>query len=190
MPSVLTGYIVPVRGEYTLTAKFGQAGSRWESGYHTGQDFAASIGVPVVASAGGLVTHISRSGPYGNRVEITHADGTITRYAHLNAISTNIFRPVSQGTVIGTVGNSGNVTGPHLHFEMLVNGKAVDPMPYLGSGRLPNLYVPGTETGPVPNESLDITAGSTWLRVAYFLAGGILIIIAIYFLIKRRLILL
>lgn len=172
-------FAIPIKGSYTLTAEFGKPGSLWESGYHTGQDFAAPTGTPVVASAGGLVTFAGTSGKYGNRVEITHANGYITTYSHLDRISVNRFQPVSQGTQVGTVGTTGNTTGAHLHFEMKIGGKFVDPMKYMGAS-VPDKPITGIPIGPPENGGgglSSITAGSTWLRVGYFLGGGVLLLL-------------
>lgn len=169
--------IVPVKGSYTLTAKFGQSGSRWEN-KHTGQDFAAPTGTPVVAAAGGMVTSVSSGGPYGNRIEITHANGMVTTYSHLSKIEVSRFQPVGQGDVIGKVGETGNTTGAHLHFEVKVGGQYVDPMKYIGTATVPDEGFEGVQNpdGSSADSSL-LTAGGTWLRVAYFLGGtGILVL--------------
>ncbi|MER7922178.1 peptidoglycan DD-metalloendopeptidase family protein [Streptomyces sp. NPDC096057] len=115
--------------------KFGVAGPMWSSGHHTGLDFPAPIGTPVHAVADGDVTGAASGGPYGNHVIISHGGGLASLYAHMSKILTAVGRHVTQGQQIGKVGATGNVTGPHLHLEARVNGRAVDPMSYLTGGK-------------------------------------------------------
>ncbi|MFE0326330.1 peptidoglycan DD-metalloendopeptidase family protein [Streptomyces sp. NPDC058960] len=115
--------------------RFGVAGPMWSSGHHTGLDFPAPVGTPVHAVAGGTVMGVGTDGPYGNHVEINHGGGLTSLYAHMSKILTGLGEVVAQGQTIGKVGATGNVTGPHLHLEARVNGKPVDPMPYLTSIR-------------------------------------------------------
>ncbi|MFJ5926946.1 M23 family metallopeptidase [Kitasatospora sp. NPDC092948] len=122
-------HTLPVAG-YQLTAQFAQAGSHWAH-LHTGLDFAARTGTPVAAVAGGAVTSAGWSGPYGYRVIQTLPDGTELWYCHLSRIVT-ASGPVAPGTVLGAVGATGNVTGPHLHLEVRPGGGApIDPLPWL-----------------------------------------------------------
>jgi murein DD-endopeptidase MepM/ murein hydrolase activator NlpD len=125
-----SGYIWPADG--ILTSGFGW---RWGR-MHQGIDIAAPTGTPVWAASSGVVEYAAwNSGGYGNLVEIRHADGTITRYAHLSAIYVQEGQSVSQTQVIGAIGSTGFSTGPHLHFEVRPGGGgAVNPMAYL-SGR-------------------------------------------------------
>ncbi len=128
-------YVLPV-GDYRLTAGFGQSGSRWSNG-HTGQDFAAPTGTAVRAVSSGVVTSAEWAGAYGWRVIIRHRDGTETWYCHLSSF---VVRggSVRAGQVIGRVGSTGNSTGPHLHLEVRVDGRPIDPMPWLrGHGLKP-----------------------------------------------------
>ncbi|MFB7114043.1 peptidoglycan DD-metalloendopeptidase family protein [Streptomyces sp. NPDC056291] len=115
--------------------KFGVAGPMWSSGHHTGLDFPAPTGTPVRAVAGGTVVGVGSSGPYGNHLEISHGGGLTSLYAHMSRVLVKLNKVVAQGDAIGKVGATGNVTGPHLHLEARVNGKPVDPMPYLTSIR-------------------------------------------------------
>lgn len=126
-PHATTGWQLPVRSYARISAVFGQRGAHWASGRHTGVDLAAPIGTPVVASAGGTVTTAGPSGRYGNLVVIDHG-GTTTYYAHLSEISVAVDDVVAGGEMIGAVGATGNVTGPHLHFEMRIGGVPHDPM--------------------------------------------------------------
>ena len=113
--------------DYHLTARFGAAGRLWSS-THTGLDFAAPTGTPVRAATAGTVTSVAWAGAYGNKVEITHPDGTETWYAHLSRTDVRVGAQVRAGAVIGAVGATGNVTGPHLHFEVRPGGGSpVDP---------------------------------------------------------------
>ncbi|MFE9798956.1 peptidoglycan DD-metalloendopeptidase family protein [Streptomyces goshikiensis] len=122
----------PVNANYGT--QFGVAGGMWSSGHHTGLDFPAGIGTLIRAVAAGQVTMATDGGPYGEHVMINHGNGLSSLYAHMSEILTTVGKTVSQGDVIGRVGATGNVTGPHLHLEARVNGRAVDPMTYLDGG--------------------------------------------------------
>ncbi|GAA2723841.1 MULTISPECIES: M23 family metallopeptidase [Streptomyces] len=118
---------------YTLTAGFGRAGAMWSSHHHTGEDFAAPTGTPVRAVSGGTVTQAGWAGAYGYRVVLTLGDGTEVWYCHLSSMVITSGK-VGAGTVIGRVGATGNVTGPHLHLEVRPGGGApVDPLSWLRS---------------------------------------------------------
>ncbi|PHQ50842.1 hypothetical protein BLA24_18995 [Streptomyces cinnamoneus] len=132
----LGAYTLPV-GSYTLTAGFGQAGNMW-SANHTGEDFAAPTGTPVKAVGGGTVTQAGWAGAYGYRIVLTLDDGTQLWYCHLSSMVVTSGK-VAPGTVIGRVGATGNVTGPHLHLEVRPGGGApVDPLSWLrGRGLQP-----------------------------------------------------
>jgi murein DD-endopeptidase MepM/ murein hydrolase activator NlpD len=97
---------------------------------HIGVDYAANTGTPVMSTADGVVTKRRWDGGYGNLVEIRHANGYMTRYAHLNGFSSSVREGtrVTQGQVVGYVGMTGLATGPHLHYEMHRHGSAVDPL--------------------------------------------------------------
>ena len=99
--------------------------------FHHGVDLAARWGAKVVAAASGLVTWAGKRGGYGNMVEITHADGYVTRYGHSSRILVSKGEVVRRGQPIARVGSTGRSTGPHLHYEVLVNGKKVDPDKYI-----------------------------------------------------------
>ena len=98
--------------------------------YHSGVDIAANSGEPITAAAGGTITIAEYSSSYGNYVVIYHSDGTTTLYAHMSSMAVSAGQTVSKGDVIGYVGSTGNSTGPHLHFEVRVNGSCVDPLQY------------------------------------------------------------
>jgi murein DD-endopeptidase MepM/ murein hydrolase activator NlpD len=113
------------------------AGSHWSKGYHTGVDFLVPTGTSVRAAAAGHVVAAGWGGSYGYQVVIRHADGRYTQYAHLSAISVRAGQSVSSGQRIGRSGSTGNVTGPHLHFEVRTGpgfGSDIDPIAYLRAG--------------------------------------------------------
>jgi murein DD-endopeptidase MepM/ murein hydrolase activator NlpD len=119
-------WVLPVSG-YDLTATFGSGGSLWSSD-HTGLDFAAAYGSPVVSVARGVVTEAAYAGAYGNRVIVTHPDGTETWYCHMDSFAVSEGESVDAGTQVGAIGMSGNTTGPHLHLEVRPGGgDPVDP---------------------------------------------------------------
>lgn len=98
--------------------------------FHLGLDINGSTGDPVYAAQGGIVIRASWFSTYGNCIDIQHPSGLVTRYAHLSAYHVSVGDTVSQGQVIADIGATGNVTGPHLHFETIVNGSTVDPLSY------------------------------------------------------------
>ncbi|AOL93425.1 Murein DD-endopeptidase MepM, murein hydrolase activator NlpD [Porphyrobacter sp. LM 6] len=117
---------------------------------HAGIDFKGAMGSPIFAAADGRVTFAGRKAGYGNAIEITHGNGMLTRYAHLSRIGVKVGQPVAAGATIGGLGSTGRSTGPHLHFEVRINNRAVNPRPFLeaapdvlkevrraGSGRTP-----------------------------------------------------
>lgn len=119
-------WLVPVGPPYRVTARFGETGPHWVSGRHTGLDFAAPQGTPVLAAAGGAVIQAGRAGPYGNLVVIDHG-GITTYYAHLSSVHVAVDDEVEAGQQVGAVGATGNATGAHLHFELRQEGVARDP---------------------------------------------------------------
>ncbi|HET8663167.1 MAG TPA: M23 family metallopeptidase [Nocardioides sp.] len=121
-------WVLPVApGAYHLTARFGQYSYLWST-MHTGLDFAADTGTPIMAVAGGTITETGYSGAYGNRTIETLPDGTELWYCHQNSFGTEVGATVKPGQVIGYVGSTGNVTGPHLHLEVHPGGgDPVDP---------------------------------------------------------------
>ena len=122
---------LPTRN-YKLSAKFGQRGRLWSSGRHTGLDFAAPRGTRVNAVDEGKVVFSGWAGAYGKAVIIKHKGGKRSLYAHMSKRKVGKGRHVQAGQKIGRVGGTGNVTGPHLHFEVRTkNGKKVDPRQHL-----------------------------------------------------------
>ncbi|WP_329533485.1 M23 family metallopeptidase [Streptomyces sp. NBC_01450] len=126
-------YSLPT-SSYTLTSRFGDAGSMWSSGYHTGLDFAAPTGTLIKAIHSGTITEAGWAGSYGYRTILTLEDGTELWFCHQSSISVSVGQKVATGDVIGRVGATGNVTGPHLHLEVHPGGgSAIDPMAWLNS---------------------------------------------------------
>jgi murein DD-endopeptidase MepM/ murein hydrolase activator NlpD len=110
-------------GAYTPTGHYGDPGSLWSTGYHTGEDYAAPVGTEVDAAASGTVVEVTYDDPaYGNRIVIEHENGYSTTYNHLSEIDVYEGQQVTAGDKIGAVGDTGNSTGPHLHFEVTRNG--------------------------------------------------------------------
>nr|WP_240542527.1 MULTISPECIES: DUF5930 domain-containing protein [Paracoccus] len=118
---------MPVTDNFRYTSGFGR---RWGR-LHEGIDMAGPVGTPIHVTGDGVVTFAGRSGAYGNLIKIRHELGTETRYAHLSRIDVKVGDRVSQGDRIGDMGNTGRSTGPHLHYEVRMNGRAVDPMSFI-----------------------------------------------------------
>ncbi|WP_267245437.1 M23 family metallopeptidase [Streptomyces sp. PR69] len=131
LAKLAASYSLPT-SSYTITSTYGQAGSMWSSGQHTGLDFAAPTGTPVKAVHSGTVKSAGWSGSYGYRIVLELEDGTEVWYAHLSSMTASAGQKVTAGETIGRVGATGNVTGPHLHLEVHTPGGAgVDPMAWL-----------------------------------------------------------
>jgi len=127
--------ILPL-ASYDLSAGFGLTGPLWEA-EHGGQDFGASVGDPIVAVADGEVTEVAYAGPYGLRTILTLSDGTEVWYCHQTTASVVAGQPVEMADEIGTVGSTGNSTGPHLHLEVRpAGGNPIDPMEWLRAAGL------------------------------------------------------
>ncbi|MDT0593506.1 M23 family metallopeptidase [Glaciecola petra] len=102
-----------------------------KSSMHKGVDFAGKVGSSVIATGAGIVTWSGERFGYGNLVEIDHGNGIKTRYGHNHALSVKIGDVVTKGQEIALMGSTGRSTGPHVHFEVLKNGRQVDPLPYI-----------------------------------------------------------
>jgi murein DD-endopeptidase MepM/ murein hydrolase activator NlpD len=98
-------------------------------------DFKVYRGYPVRVTGSGIVTDTGRKGGYGNMVEVDHGNGIVTRYAHLSRIKVAVGQKLETGAVIGEAGSTGRSTGPHLHYEVRVDGKPVNPAPLIKAGR-------------------------------------------------------
>ena len=123
----------PLRGELRMTSTFGYRTDPFlgRPALHSGVDLREEWGTQVHATAAGVVTTAGPSGGYGNMVEVDHGGGLSTRYGHLSAISVSPGQQVSPGAVLGRVGSTGRSTGPHLHYEVRIDGEAVDPSRFL-----------------------------------------------------------
>ena len=99
--------------------------------FHQGIDIAAEMGTPIVATADGVVTAAGWNGGYGNMVDVDHGGGIVTRYGHASALAVTVGQQVRRGEVIAYVGSTGHSTGPHVHYEVRVDGQPVNPAGYL-----------------------------------------------------------
>ena len=128
---------MPIAGSFRQSSGFGNRKDPFTGGraFHAGLDFAASTGTTVLSAAKGKVTFVGRQSGYGNVVEVTHADGLMTRYAHLSAILVDKGQEVETGTPIARVGSTGRSTGPHLHFEVRRGDTPLNPKAFLDSGK-------------------------------------------------------
>ncbi|WP_077796454.1 transglycosylase family protein [Streptomyces sp. JHA26] len=132
-----TGHALVAPVDASTGTPYHQAGSSWSKGYHTGVDFPVPTGTSVKSVAAGRVVSAGWGGSYGYQVVVRHADGRYSQYAHLSAISVKDGQSVGAGQRIGRSGATGNVTGPHLHFEVRTGpgfGSDVDPLAYLRAG--------------------------------------------------------
>ena len=118
---------MPVKSAFRFTSGFGK---RWGRA-HQGIDMAGPVGTPIFATGDGVVTYAGWQRGYGNLIKIQHELGTETRYGHLSKIRVKVGQKVSRNSLIGDMGNTGRSTGPHLHYEVRVDGKAVNPMSFI-----------------------------------------------------------
>jgi len=116
-----------------ITSRFGFRRDPFNgsSAMHNGIDYRGKTGSPIYAAASGRVSYAGRRGGYGKVVEISHGNGMMTRYAHLSRIDVERGQAIGGGEVLGGLGSTGRSTGPHLHFEVRINGRAVNPRPFL-----------------------------------------------------------
>ena len=129
----LLSYVSPIAGSYVSTG-YKSGGAVWSSGSHTGVDFHAASGTSVHAVGSGTVVEAGWGGAYGNNIVIKMNDGTYTQYGHLSSIGVSVGQTVTPGQQIGLSGATGNVTGPHLHFEARTSpeyGSDINPVAYL-----------------------------------------------------------
>jgi murein DD-endopeptidase MepM/ murein hydrolase activator NlpD len=122
---------------------------------HSGLDFKGPLGTDILAAADGTVSFAGWQGGYGNTVELTHANGLVTRYAHLSRVTVSLGVEVKRGVGIGRMGSTGRSTGSHLHFEVRVNGSAINPMKFLEAN--PDVFEVQAIAG---NRSASIIAGT------------------------------
>ena len=124
--------VLPASLEY-ISSGFGYRADPFTGAgaFHPGLDFRGPLGAPIYAAARGIVSFVGQRSGYGNCVEIDHGNGLITRYAHMSGFRTVVGKPVQPGEVIGLIGSTGRSTGPHLHFEVRINDRPVNPRPFL-----------------------------------------------------------
>ncbi len=122
----------PVK-DFRYTSSFGVRVDpfRGTAAMHPGLDMAARVGTPVYATADGIVSRAERAGGYGNLVQLEHGKGLETRYGHLSQILVHDGQRVHRGDLIALMGSTGRSTGSHLHYEVRIDGRAVNPMPFL-----------------------------------------------------------
>ncbi|PVX30800.1 M23 family metallopeptidase [Sphingomonas pokkalii] len=120
----------------SFTSMFGVRSDpfRGSAAMHTGVDIPGAMGTPIYATADGIVSHAGRQGGYGNLVEINHGHGIETRYGHLSKILVADNTRVHRGQIIGLMGSTGRSTGTHLHYEVRLDGRAINPIPFIQSG--------------------------------------------------------
>lgn len=141
-----------------FTSNFGVRSDpfRGTAAMHAGVDIPGPVGTPVYATADGIVDRAERSGGYGNLVEVNHGKGIQTRYGHLSKILVAPMTRVKRGQLIALMGSTGRSTGPHLHYEVRIDGHAVNPVPFLQTAdylRLQDSALPTTPLavgGPAP----------------------------------------
>jgi murein DD-endopeptidase MepM/ murein hydrolase activator NlpD len=120
---------LPLSGDFHLSSSFGVRADPLTHlpSMHEGIDFVAPVGTPVLTTAAGVVVRAEYAGAYGHLVEVAHADGFVTRYAHLQTIQVKPQDVLQRHDAVGTLGNTGRSTGPHLHYEVLFKGRAMHP---------------------------------------------------------------
>lgn len=128
-------------GGFRLSSGFGMRTDPFTGtiGRHDGLDFTSNIGAPILATADGVVSRSGWEGTYGNLVEITHAEGFMTRYAHISTLLVKEGQRVKRGDRIAEVGSTGRSTGPHLHYEVFHQGRVINPLqvlPQLGGDKI------------------------------------------------------
>lgn len=128
---------MPISGNFRQSSGFGNRTDPFSGGraFHSGLDFAAPKGTTVFSAGKGVVSFVGTRSGYGNVVEVTHAGGLVTRYAHLSGFLSEEGQAVNTGTPIAKVGSTGRSTGPHLHFEVRKSDSAINPKAFLEAGK-------------------------------------------------------
>ena len=121
----------PVPGARRISSGYGYRSISIHSGFHTGIDIPSPMGTPAVAAESGTVIFAGYSGSYGNLMKVQHSNGIVTYYAHLSGFVASVGSSVSKGQTIALIGSTGNSTGPHLHFEVRINGAHTNPLNYV-----------------------------------------------------------
>ena len=159
--------ILPKRGSYRMASPFGYRVDPVYGGtrFHAGQDFAADVGYPVYVTGDGVVEKVNYGFTgYGNEIIIDHGFGYKTRYAHLSRIDVAKGMKVLRGDQIGAVGKTGKATGPHLHYEILYRGNAINPYSYMNLDMTVEEYIAmitrrREESGPKTKSTLELLKG-------------------------------
>ena len=128
---------MPISGNFRQSSGFGNRRDPFTGGraFHSGLDFAAASGSTVLSAGDGVVTFVGQRSGYGNVVEVTHASGLVSRYAHLSSFISSEGQVVHTGSPIARVGSTGRSTGPHLHFEVRKADTAIDPLKFINAGK-------------------------------------------------------
>lgn len=126
-----TPSIAPVRGMVAYGFQWRRDPFTGQRAFHSGLDIVANAGTRVLAPADGVATFVGREVGYGNVVYLSHGNGITTRYGHLSAFAVRSGQEIRRGEVIGYVGNTGRSLGPHLHYEVLIQGTKVNPVDYI-----------------------------------------------------------
>lgn len=127
------GYVWPVPSSHYVSSRYGlRVYPFGGTDFHMGQDIAAPTGAPIVASRSGKIILQVYHPSYGNYVVVDHGDGVSTVYAHMSGFASSLGASVNAGDIIGFIGSTGDSTGPHLHFEVRINGQHTDPAAYIG----------------------------------------------------------
>jgi hypothetical protein len=168
-----------------ITQQYGNKSSRYVRGYHTGLDIGCRAGSPIYAAHDGTVILAGWAGAYGNTVEIRANDSLVTSYHHMSKIAVSKGQNVSAGKVIGYIGSTGMSTGPHLHFEVRIDGKDVNPNPYLsGASTIEQTSYNTTPVGfsdvfKFPGVILDtfewLSDTNNWYRIGMVIGGAVLL---------------
>ena len=159
--------ILPKKGSYRMASPFGYRTDPVYGGtrFHAGQDFAADVGYPVYVTGDGVVEKVEYGfSGYGNEIIIDHGFGYRTRYAHLSRIDVAKGMKVTRGDQIGAVGKTGKATGPHLHYEVLYKGNAINPYSYMNLDMTVEEYIAmitrrREESGPKTKSTLELLKG-------------------------------
>lgn len=121
-----------------------------DGAFHGGLDFKGPVGAPIYAAAQGTVTFAGVKQGYGNVVDISHGNGLLTRYAHMSTFRASVGQKIAAGAVIGAIGSTGRSTGPHLHFEVRINDRPVNPRPFLEAA--PHVLEEARGNGPAASD--------------------------------------
>lgn len=148
-----SNFVDPMRGRGSATPSGGSYGAKRDYGAHQGTDIPGSRGAPVQSGAGAGTVRVSQSEKGGNIVTIDHGGGVVTRYMHLDRVDVKTGQKVTADTVIGAVGATGRASGPHLHYEVIVNGRHVDPTGLAGK---PAPSAPRSETAPAQSPQSEL----------------------------------